>query len=78
MVLTAEKIQSNWVEFTSNIEKYITGERKQKLLDFYSKYEERIILMPAAHKKEYHAMGRIWSGHEYIHPGRTCIFSNQS
>ena len=55
MVLTAEKIQSNWVEFTSNIEKYITGERKQKLLDFYSKYEERIILMPAAHKKEYHS-----------------------
>ena len=28
---------------------------KQKLLDFYKKYEDRIILMPAAHKKEYHS-----------------------
>ena len=54
MKLSAEKIQSNWNEFISNIEKYITGERQQKLLDFYKKYEERISLMPAAHKKEYH------------------------
>ena len=54
MSLTAEQIQSNWIEFLGNIEKYITGERQQKLLDFYKKYEERISLMPAAHKKEYH------------------------
>ena len=54
MNLSAEQIQSNWEVFLSNIEKYITGERKQKLLDFYKQYEERIILMPAAHKKEYH------------------------
>ena len=54
MKLTAEQIQMNWVEFTTNIETYITGERKQKLLDFYNKYQERIMLMPAAHKKEYH------------------------
>jgi len=54
MSLTAEQIQSNWVKFLGNIEKYITGERQQKLLHFYKKYEERISLMPAAHKKEYH------------------------
>lgn len=54
MNLTAEQIQSNWVEFLSNIEQHITGDRKEKLLAFYKKYEERIILMPAAHKKEYH------------------------
>jgi hypothetical protein len=54
MKLTAEQIQSNWDEFLGNIKKYITGERQQKLLDFYKKYEERISLMPAAHKKEYH------------------------
>ena len=54
MSLTAEQIQSNWIEFLGNIEKYITGKRQQKLLDFYKKYEERISLMPAAHKKEYH------------------------
>ena len=55
MKLTAEKIQANWIEFNTNIETYITGDRKQRLLDFYSKYEDRIILMPAAHKKEYHS-----------------------
>jgi 23S rRNA maturation-related 3'-5' exoribonuclease YhaM len=55
MKLSAEKIQFNWVEFNTNIEQHITGDRKQKLLDFYTKYEDRIILMPAAHKKEYHS-----------------------
>ena len=55
MKFTAEQIQSNYEEFLGNIEGYITGDRKQALLDFYSKYEERIMLMPAAHKKEYHS-----------------------
>ena len=54
MNLTAEQIQANWEEFIGYIETYITGERKQKLIDFYNKYQERVILMPAAHKKEYH------------------------
>ena len=55
MSLTANQIQDNWSTFLNNIEVHITGDRKQKLLDFYKKYEERIILMPAAHKKEYHS-----------------------
>ena len=42
MSLTAEQIQSNWEEFLGNIETYITGERKDKLLSFYKKYEESI------------------------------------
>ena len=54
MNLKAEQIQENWNIFISNIEIHITGERKQKLLDFYNQYQERIMLMPAAHKKEYH------------------------
>ena len=54
MILEAKDIQSNWELFIANIESHITGERKQKLLDFYNKYQERIMLMPAAHKKEYH------------------------
>jgi len=54
MKLTAEQIQNNWVEFLVNIETYISSPRKEKLVEFYKKYEERIILMPAAHKKEYH------------------------
>ena len=55
MVLTAEQIQSNWNKFLSNIEKYIKGDRKQLLFDFYNKFEERIAMMPASHKKEYHS-----------------------
>ena len=55
MTLTAEQLQSNWETFNNNINDHITGDRKQKLLDFYKKYEERIILMPASHKKEYHS-----------------------
>ena len=54
MILEAKDIQNNWVQFLSNIDAHITGERKQKLLDFYKQYEERVMLMPAAHKKEYH------------------------
>ena len=56
MHLSAENIQSNWKVFLNNIETHISDkkDRKQKLLNFYKKYEERIILMPAAHKKEYH------------------------
>ena len=54
MKLTAEQIQLNWEIFLDNINIHITGDRKEKLISFYKKYEERIILMPAAHKKEYH------------------------
>ena len=53
-MLTAEQIQDNWEEFCNNIKLWITEERQEKLLEFYKKYEERIIMMPAAHKKEYH------------------------
>jgi hypothetical protein len=45
-----KKIGKNSVK----ILKHITGDRKEKLLEFYKKYEERIMMMPAAHKKEYH------------------------
>ena len=54
MKLSAEQIQANWEIFLTNIEKYISSPRKEKLLEFYKKYEDRIIMMPAAHKKEYH------------------------
>ena len=56
MQLSAENIQSNWKVFLNNIETHISDkkDRKQKLLNFYKKFEDRIILMPAAHKKEYH------------------------
>ena len=55
MQLTAEQIQSNWDELMNVIENNISSPRKEKLLEFYKQYEDRIILMPAAHKKEYHS-----------------------
>ena len=54
MQLTAEQIQQNWVDLEETIKSYISEPRRSQLLDFYSKYSERLMLMPAAHKKEYH------------------------
>jgi hypothetical protein len=54
MNLTAEQIQENWSQFIQHIETWVESPRKEKLIEFYTKYQERIMLMPAAHKKEYH------------------------
>ena len=54
MKLEAEQIQENWNKLMSFIETYISEPRKTKLKEFYNKYSERLILMPASHKKEYH------------------------
>ena len=54
MNLTAEQIQENWDELIRVIETNISSPRKEKLLEFYNQYSERLMLMPAAHKKEYH------------------------
>jgi len=54
MNLTAEQIQQNWEKFIGHIETHIQSPRKEKLIEFYEKYQERVMLMPAAHKKEYH------------------------
>ena len=55
MKLNANQIQENWEQFMGNIDTYISSPRKEKLVEFYEKYAERIMLMPAAHKKEYHS-----------------------
>lgn len=52
--LTAEQIQSNWEEFLGYIKTYITGERKDKLLDLYSSMEDFVVLAPAAITKSNH------------------------
>ena len=54
MNLSAEQIQSNWNKLLAYINTYISDPRREKLLDFYNKFEDRIIMMPASHKKEYH------------------------
>jgi len=54
MKLTAEQIQDNWNKFLSIIDEHISEPRCSKLKAFYEQYAERIMLMPASHKKEYH------------------------
>ena len=54
MKLTAEQIQENWKTFLSYIDSYISQPRANELTVFYNKYAERIMMMPASHKKEYH------------------------
>lgn len=54
MNLSAEQIQENWDKLISLIDQYISEPRKAKLIAFYKQYEDRLIMMPAAHKKEYH------------------------
>ena len=53
-MLQAEQIQENWDKFLNIIDTHITGERKDKLLEFYKQYEDRFVLLPASHKKAYH------------------------
>jgi len=53
-MLTPEQIKDNWDKFLSNIELYISEPRKQLLLEFYTKHEERFTMMPASHKSQYH------------------------
>ncbi len=48
MQLTAEQIQQNWLDFIGFIDDHISEPRKTALKAFYEKYEDRIILMPAA------------------------------
>ena len=54
MSIPAEKISSNWEIFKGYITKYIKGDRKEQLLEFYNKHQDELVLMPASHKKAYH------------------------
>lgn len=54
-MLSADQISANWDTFISNIDAYISEPRRSKLKEFYSQYQERIMMMPASHKKEYHS-----------------------
>jgi hypothetical protein len=53
-MLNEEQLLENWQQFLGYIEQYITGDRQKRLIDFYNKYEERFILLPASHKPAYH------------------------
>ena len=54
MQLNAEQIKGNWDILMSRIDAYISEPRRTQVKEFYNKYQERIIMMPASYKKEYH------------------------
>ena len=54
MSLTAEEISNNWNKLLELIETEFTGERKEKLLALYTKYENRISTAPASSVDHYH------------------------
>ena len=52
--LTPEQIQEEWKQFLAYITQYIEEPRRTFLIDFYKSHEERLILYPASHKRDYH------------------------
>lgn len=52
--LTAQQISQNWDILMSTIDSYIEEPRRTQLKNFYYTFQERIIMMPASYKKEYH------------------------
>jgi len=52
--LSAEQIQQNVIKFNEYIEKYITGDRKTKMLDFYKELEITLATSPASTKAAHH------------------------
>jgi hypothetical protein len=53
-VYTPEETLKMWNDLIEYIDIYISSPRKEKLLSFYEKYQERIMFAPASHRKEYH------------------------
>jgi hypothetical protein len=51
---TAEELQANYNKLISFIDRYITGDRQQKLKQLYEDHAERIALMPASSIDHHH------------------------
>ena len=54
-MLSADKIKSNWDKFLAIIDKEISSPRKEKLLAFYKKIEEDVVIAPASSSTEHHS-----------------------
>ncbi len=52
--LTEEQLLDNWAKLQKLIEDTFEGERKEKLLEMYKYFEDRMIVAPASGKEEFH------------------------
>lgn len=53
-VISPEQMAENLAKFYSIIDKYISGDRKDKLLDMYKDIEETLVTSPASTKVSHH------------------------
>ena len=53
-MLKANKIEENWESLIQLIEDNFEGERKEKLLEMYSHFKERMMFAPASSKEHFH------------------------
>lgn len=54
MKLTAEQLEQNYKNFVACVEKYITGDRKEKVLNMLDNIGEEMVLAPASGRSYYH------------------------
>lgn len=54
MELSAGQLESNWNKYLKIVNTFISGERKDKLLNLYNELSEEIIMSPASSKVSYH------------------------
>ena len=52
--LTQEQLLENYQKLLSVVEEHFEGERKEKLLEMYKFFEDRIVVAPASGKPNYH------------------------
>jgi len=71
-MLSAEQITSNWEKFLFNLNINFTGDRYDKLFNFYDKFADRFALMPASGKLSYH---NAFAGGYIDHVNRVLSYS---
>jgi len=54
MELTAEQIGSNWAKHLKIVKTFVTGERKEQLLEMYEELADTLVLAPASGKPSFH------------------------
>ena len=59
MDLTAEQLKQNWDTLLAKINNNFSGERRDKLIELYTKLEDQIMLAPASGIDHFH---NAWAG----------------
>ena len=52
--LTEQQLLDNYTRLLNVVEENITGDRKEKILEMYKFFEDRIVVAPASGKPNYH------------------------